>query len=61
VLATGLLLSRGLGSILSYGPTVTWNTLTTLAAEASYGLAFCLAASLIAASPRHHTPRYHHA
>ena len=61
VIATGLLLSRGLGGVLSEGPAVTLASLMTLAGEASYGLAICIGLSTFGALRTSHVARYHHA
>ena len=61
VIATGLLLSRGLGCILSEGPAVTLQSLTTLAGEAAYGLALCVGLGTFGALRTNSAVRYHHA
>ncbi len=61
VIATGLLLSRGLGCFLSDGPAVTLPSLMTLAGEATYGLALCAALSIFGMLRTSHAARYHHA
>ena len=61
VIATGLLLSRGLGCVLSDGPAVTLASLTTLAGEAAYGLALCVGLSTFGALRTNRAARYHHA
>ncbi|MBC7820865.1 MAG: hypothetical protein IAG10_28605, partial [Planctomycetaceae bacterium] len=61
VIATGLLLSRGLGCVLSDGPAVTLHSLTTLAGEAIYGLALCIGLSTFGALRTNNAARYHHA
>ena len=58
VIATGLLLSRGLGSVWSDGPAVTLQSLTTLAGEAVYGLALCVGLSTFGALRINHAARY---
>ncbi|MFM9963852.1 MAG: hypothetical protein ACKV2Q_21845 [Planctomycetaceae bacterium] len=57
VIATGLLLSRGLGSLLSDGPAVTLHSLTTLAGEAAYGLTLCVALSSFRTPPTRQAAR----
>ena len=61
VIATGLLLSRGLGCVMSEGPAVTLASLTTLAGEAAYGLALCAGLSTFGALRTNRAARYHHA
>jgi rod shape-determining protein MreD len=61
VIATGLLLSRGFGGVLSDGPAVTITSLMTLAGEAAYGLALCMGQSTFGALRTNRAARYHHA
>ncbi len=61
VIATGLLLSRGLGCVLSEGPAVTLASMTTLAGEAAYGLALCACLSTFGALRTNRAARYYHA
>jgi cell shape-determining protein MreD len=61
LIATGLLLSQGLGCVLSEGQAMTLQTLTTLAGEAAYGLALCVGLSTFGALRPNSPARYHHA
>lgn len=61
VIATGLLLSRGLGSVLSEGPAVTWQSFVSLAGEAAYGLVLCSCCGTLGALRTKNAARFHHA
>lgn len=61
VIATGLLLSRGLGCVLSDGPAVTLSSLATMTGESAFGLALCAGLSLFQTTRTTQATRYHHA
>lgn len=61
VIGIGLVLSHGLGSVLSNGPAVTLSSLLTLAGEAAFGLSFCVLFGLLNALRARSTTRVHHA
>jgi rod shape-determining protein MreD len=61
VIATGLLLSRGLGCVLSDGPAVTIASLMTLSGDAAYGLTLCGVFGVSGAFRVRDRARFHHA
>lgn len=61
VISTGLVLSRGLGSIFSNGPAVTLSSLLTLAGEAAFGWSICLLFGLLGTLRARNMARVHHA
>jgi cell shape-determining protein MreD len=61
VIATGLVLSSGLNSVLSDGPAVTMGSFAALAGEAAYGLVVCGGFGLLGSLRPKNAARYHHA
>ena len=61
VIATGLLSSRGLNSVLSDGPAVTFGSFAALSGEAAYGLILCGGCGTLAALRTKNAASYHHA
>ncbi|RLT10589.1 MAG: hypothetical protein DWI21_03920 [Planctomycetota bacterium] len=61
VIATGLVLSHGLNSVLSDGPAVTMASLVALAGESAYGLILCGCCGMLGTLRTKNVARYHHA
>lgn len=61
VIVTGLVLSKGLHSVLSDGPEVTMASFVTLIGEAVYGLLLCGCGGLLGGMRTKNTARFHHA